>query len=453
MSEEWAVAGGFVTAYLVFSLALQLAEQYLEYRQYLKHLVTEVPPELATLGVEVDEDEFLKNQDYQKDKRIFKFIKTWVMFAWSLLSLMYITPALWHHAMDTFGYVDYWEYKVTLYWMFLQQWVEKPLGIPFSLYSNFVVEERHGFNKMTMKLFFTDMVKSELLSYLFGGLLIPVLIWVVNSTGNRFYLYVWALMQMLIIAMMFIYPNYIAPLFNKFETLKDEDLKQKIEVLAAEHNFPLTKLFQIDGSTRSSHSNAYFFGFWKNKRIVLYDTLLHLDHEDILAILCHELGHWWYNHITFNLVITSLQIFVIFFLFGQVMYSEGISESLVSQFGYGDTQAVMVKLMIFTMLFEPVQTVLQLFMTLNTRKFEFQADQFALEQGRQKALASGLKAIHAENKGDLNPDEWYSWYHFSHPPLVERLSALLNGPGVIPDGDWMDEKKDKKTSWNRKKTR
>merc|ERR1719460_3031173 len=149
------------------------------------------------------------------------------------------------------------------------------------------------------------MIKGELISYFFGCLLIPLIIWIVHWGGASFYLYLWAFVQMLIFAFMWIYPNFIQPLFNKFEALKDEELKTKIEDLAKEHKFPLTNLFQIDGSKRSSHSNAYFFGFWKWKRIVLYDTLLHLKHEDILAILCHELGHWKFNHVNFNLLISS----------------------------------------------------------------------------------------------------------------------------------------------------
>jgi len=421
MADDWGVGGPFLYGYLVFSLILQFLEQYLEVRQYFKNCETEVPGELKTLGIAIDETKFLESQNYQKDKRVFGFVKDWVMFAWGIFSLFYITPALWHYSVSVFG--DN-EYKTTLFWLFLQQWTDKPLSIVFTLYGNFVVEEKHGFNKMTMKLFITDLVKGEGLSYFFGGLLVPVLIWVVKSTGDKFYLYLWALCQCLIFAFMWIYPNFIQPLFNKFETLKDLELLKKIEDLATEHKFPLTKLFQIDGSTRSNHSNAYFFGFWKNKRIVLYDTLLHLKHEDILAILCHELGHWQFNHITFNLVISSTHIFVLFWLFGTVMYSGEFSKGIVRQFGYGETDCVMVSLMIFTMLFEPTENVLKLLMTMLSRHFEFQADSFAMSNGRSAELQSGLKQIHEENKGDLNPDVWYSWYHFSHPPLVERLRAL-----------------------------
>jgi len=413
------VGGPYVWAFVAFSTVLHLFEQYLEFRQLKQNRKDTVPEEYKGT---VDKPKFLESQAYQKDKRLFGFARDWFNFFVSQAQLFVITPWLWHFAVRTCGREA--EYSCTLFWLFLQQWVEKPVSIPISLYSNFVVEERHGFNKMTIRLFFTDMVKSELLSYFFGGLLVPLLIWIVRYFGQSFYIYLWATFQMLIFAFMWIYPNFIQPLFNKFEALKDEDLRRKIEELAAEVSFPLTNLFQIDGSKRSGHSNAYFFGFWKYKRIVLYDTLLHLKHDDILAILCHELGHWKFGHTLVNLFISSAHIFVLFWLFGIVMYSE-VSKAMVVQFGYGeDTDAVMVSLMLFTMLFSPTEQFLSLLMTMLSRRFEFQADSFAASMGKSEGLQNGLFTIHEENKGDLNPDPWYSWYHFSHPPLVERLRAL-----------------------------
>jgi len=276
---------------------------------------------------------------------------------------------------------------------------------------------------MTVKLFITDLIKSEVLTYVFGGLLVPMLIWIVRYFGAGFYLYLWGFVQCLMMAFMWIYPNLIQPLFNEFKSLQDASLKEKIEALAAEVSFPLTKLFQIDGSKRSGHSNAYFFGFWKYKRIVLYDTLLHLKHDDILAILCHELGHWKFGHTLMNLVIASAHTFVLFWLFDLVMYSE-VSSQMLKQFGYGETNAVMVSLMLFMLLVSPTEQLLSLLMTMLSRRNEFQADSFAAKMGRSDALQSGLFQIHEENKGDLNPDPLYSWYHFSHPPLVERVRAL-----------------------------
>lgn len=413
------VGGPYVWAYLGFTSTMHLLEQYLELRQLRKNRETQVPGEFAAL---VDDKKFMESQNYQKDKRMFGFVRDWVSFAVDKLSLFVITPAAWAFASRVCGPGA--EYSATLLWLFLVQWSEKPVSIPMSLYSNFVVEEKHGFNKMTLKLFFTDLIKSEALAYVFGGTLIPLLIWIVRRTGQNFYLYLWGSVQVLIFSFMWIYPNIIQPLFNKFEELKDEDLRKQIEDLAAEENFPLTKLFQIDGSKRSGHSNAYFFGFWKYKRIVLYDTLLHLKHEDILAILCHELGHWKFGHTLVNLGISSAHIFVLFWLFGTVMYSGDMSRDMVRQFGYGDSSAVMIQLSLFMMLFSPTEQLLSLGMTMLSRHFEFQADSFAATKGRGPALRSGLFQIHEENKGDLNPDPWYSWYHFSHPPLIERVRAV-----------------------------
>lgn len=437
---DWATGGPYLTAYMVFSIVVFVMEFYLDIRQYRKNCTTEVPPELKKYGIEVNDEEFLKTQDYQKDKKTFGFVRDPIFFLWAVIQLFYITPALWHYSASLFEGANYFEVKTTLCWLFLQQWVGKPIECAFSLYGDFVLEEKHGFNKKTIGLWISDLIKSELLAYFFGGLLIPVLIWVVNSTGERFYLYAWGTCQTLIFAFMWVYPNFIQPLFNKFEDLKDEDLRKKIHELAAEHEFPLTKLFQVDGSKRSSHSNAYFFGFWKFKRIVLFDTLLKeseeedtngnkkklYDHNEILAILCHELGHWKFNHTTMMLVINSMHIFVLFYLFGQVMYAGESSQAIVRQWGYGETKAVMVSLTIFTMMFEPTEKILQLLMTLLTRRNEFQADSFAVSNGRAEPLVTGLKTLSKENKGDLNPDPWYSWYHHTHPPLVERLRPLVS---------------------------
>lgn len=418
-SFAWpAVGGRYVWGFLAFSSGIHLLEQYLEVRQLRKNRETEVPAEISGI---IEKSKFEEAQAYQKDKRLFGFVRSWTRFLWDKVGLFGLVPLLYNVAVGVCGREN--ENKTTLLWLLIQQWVDKPIDIPISLYSNFVIEAKHGFNKMTMQLFFSDLVKSELLTYVFSAILVPGLIWLVRYTGERFYLYVWGASQVLLLAFMWVYPNIIQPMFNKFEPLKDEELKGKIEALAAEVNFPLTKLFQIDGSKRSGHSNAYFFGFGRYKRIVLYDTLLHLKHDDILAILSHELGHWKHGHTLINLGISSAHIFALFWLYGAVMYGE-VSKEIVRQFGYGDSESVMVSFMLFSMLYSPTEQLLSLLMTLLSRKFEYQADRYAADLGRGEALQRGLLQISEENKGDLNPDPWYSWYHFSHPPLVERLRAI-----------------------------
>mmetsp|Transcript_3067 Transcript_3067/g.10205 ORF Transcript_3067/g.10205 Transcript_3067/m.10205 type:complete len:455 (+) Transcript_3067:206-1570(+) len=413
------VGGRYFWGYTAFSSALHLFEQYLELRQLQKNRETRAPDEVKALGVE--EKDFLEAQAYQKDKRLFSMVRSWVGFAFSKVCLALVNPAAWRLSARLCGAEN--ENRTTLLWLLLLQWVEKPLELGFGLYRNFVIEEKHGFNKMTYGLFFSDLVKSELLTYAFAGPLIPGLCWLVRRGGQRFYLYTWGALQGLMFAFMWVYPNFIQPLFNKFEPLKDEELRGKIENLAVEEEFPLAKLFQVDGSKRSSHSNAYFFGFWKNKRIVIYDTLLTLNHDQVLAVLCHELGHWKFGHTTANIAISSAHIFALFWLFGQVMYS-GRSKDLVRSFGYGETNAVMISLMTYSMLIEPAEQVIQLAMTVRSRANEFQADAFAVAKGRGEELATGLLKMDRENKGDLNPDPLYAWYHFSHPALVERLRAL-----------------------------
>lgn len=414
------MGGPFFWGFFGFSSGMHLFTQYLELRQLVKNYETVVPPEVRALGVE--DKTFLETQAYAKDKRQFSMLCSWVDFAFSAVSLLYISPALWRWSGRVCGAEN--ECSRTLFWMFVSSWVDKPLGILQSLYRNFVIEEKYGFNKLTYGLFATDMVKSEVLTFAFMGPLVPGLIKLVRWGGSRFHIYLWGASQCLMFAFMWIFPNFIQPLFNKFEALKDEELRKKIENLAAEEDFPLTNLYQIDGSKRSSHSNAYFFGFWKNKRIVIYDTLLTLSHDQILAVLCHELGHWKFNHITTNLVISSTHLFLMFWSFGKVMYSGDTHSAMLRSFGFQDADAVMLSLQTFSMLIAPVEQLVGLGMTLLTRCNEFQADSFAVKKGRAAELASGLLQMNQENKGDLNPDWLYAWYHFSHPALVERLRAI-----------------------------
>jgi len=216
----------------------------------------------------------------------------------------------------------------------------------------------------------------------------------------------------------YFYPTVIAPLFNKFTELPEGELRSKIEALASRVEFPLTKLYQIDGSTRSAHSNAYFFGFFKNKRIVLYDTLMeHATNDEIVAIVGHELGHWKMNHVTKNLVISLTHMLAFFYMFGFFLNYE----ELYTSFGF-TSHSTLISLMLFSMLNEPIDHILSLAMHALSRHYEYQADEYATELGYD--LTSGLVAIHKKNASNLNPDSLYSMYHFSHPTLLERIEAI-----------------------------
>jgi len=292
---------------------------------------------------------------------------------------------------------------------------------PFSLYSTFVIEERHGFNKQTLGLFFTDKLKGIALGIAIGGPTLSALIYIIKWGGEHFYFWVWLFLLIFSLFMLTIYPIFIAPLFNKFTPLEEGDLRTEIERLASSIQFPLTKLFVIDGSKRSGHSNAYFYGLFKNKRIVLYDTLLkQMDQNEILAVLGHELGHWKLNHTIKTLLISQVHTFISFYLFGHLInWTE-----MYTSFGFTDQPTIIGLMLFFQFIMSPVENVLSFLMNLLSRKHEFEADAFAKNLGYSTQLRTGLIKLNLENLGNMNPDHWYSTYHYTHPPMLERLKAL-----------------------------
>ncbi|MED6220346.1 CAAX prenyl protease 1, variant 2 [Stylosanthes scabra] len=293
--------------------------------------------------------------------------------------------------------------------------------LPFSLYSTFVIEARHGFNKQTIWLFFRDMIKGMLIAIVIGPPIVAAIIVIVQKGSPYLAIYLWGFMLVLSLVMMTIYPVLIAPLFNKFTPLPDGTLREKIEKLAASLKFPLKKLFVVDGSTRSSHSNAYMYGFFKNKRIVLYDTLIQQckNDDEVVAVIAHELGHWKLNHTVYSFV--AVQVLTLLQFGGYTLVRN--SSDLFRSFGF-DTQPVLIGLIIFQHTVIPIQHLVSFGLNLVSRSFEFQADAFAKKLGYAAELRSGLVKLQEENLSAMNTDPWYSAYHYSHPPLVERLAAL-----------------------------
>ncbi|RKP24134.1 peptidase family M48-domain-containing protein [Syncephalis pseudoplumigaleata] len=409
---------------LAFSYGVYLLEQYIHIRQH-RRLRSAVRP--AALEDVVEQDAFLRAQAYGRDKSRFRFVQNiWSLLLTTAILSYDLLPLLWNAVgAGLYRYAGLSaEYEITRSVVFVLVFalVNAVIDIPFNLYGTFVIEERHGFNKQTLALFFTDFVKSLLVSAAIGAPLIAAFLSIIHWAGASFYYYVWLFMVVFQLVMITIYPTLIQPLFNKFTPLPEGQLRTKIEALAARIQFPLTKLYVIDGSRRSSHSNAYFFGFYKNKRIVLFDTLLeHSTEEEVCAVLGHELGHWKLNHMIKNLVVAQIHLFTVFYLFSHC-YRDA---HLYRAFGFTDnTMPVLIGFLLFNYIFSPVESVLSFAMNMLSRKYEFEADAFAKKLGYTEDLKSGLIKLHTKNLGDMNPDPWYSAYHFSHPPLVERLAAL-----------------------------
>jgi len=258
------------------------------------------------------------------------------------------------------------------------------------------------------------------LMWVFGFPILAAFIVIVKWGGPQFYFYLWAFMQAVQIFLIMIYPTVIQPLFNKVDELEKGDLRDAIESLASRTGFPLTALYKIDGSKRSGHSNAYFYGFFKSKRIVLFDTLIEQSTlEEVVAVLGHELGHYFLNHTIQLLVFSSVHMFILFYLFGQMIHNQDIYIS----FGF-NTMPTVIGFILFQQILEPVEHVLEFLINAVSRYNEFQADSYSVQLGYGDSLASGLIKLQSENLSTMIPDPLYSAYHDSHPPLVQRLDAI-----------------------------
>jgi STE24 endopeptidase len=299
------------------------------------------------------------------------------------------------------------------------------LDLPFSLYHTFVVEERFGFNRSTPAVFVTDLLKNALLLVIIGGPLIALALWIMEASGGLWWLYVWAVWTVFSLVMFWAYPAVIAPLFNKFSPLDNEALKQRIQALMDKCGFRSKGIFVMDGSKRSGHGNAYFTGFGSNKRIVFFDTLLEsLNPPEIEAVLAHELGHFKLKHIqkrlltTFALSLAALAL--LGWLAGQAWFYQGLGVSQASPW---------MALLLF-MLAMPVFTFfLQPLMSLLSRKHEFEADAYAVQQSSGADLIRALVKMYRENASTLTPDPLYSAFHDSHPPAPVRITHISANMG------------------------
>ncbi|MDD4274126.1 MAG: M48 family metallopeptidase [Desulfobacter postgatei] len=295
------------------------------------------------------------------------------------------------------------------------------ISLPFSIYSTFVIEENFGFNKITPKLFVLDLIKSMILSMVLGIPLLSAIFWFFESSGPWAWIICWGVTTTFILAVQYIVPTWIMPLFNKFTPLEDGELKNKLFAYAKSIDFPLTQIFVMDGSKRSSKSNAFFTGFGKNKRIVLFDTLINAHTPDeLLAVLAHEMGHFKKKHIQRRLIFGILQMGVIFYLLSLFI----TQKSLFTAF-YVDTPSIYAGLVFFSILFSPVDLVISIIMQFFSRKDEYAADRFAaLTTKKAGDLITALKKLSADNLANLTPHPFYVFLNYSHPPLAQRIAAM-----------------------------
>ncbi|KAK3434909.1 CAAX prenyl protease 1 homolog [Eucalyptus grandis] len=411
----------YMEAVVGFMILMHFFETYLDLRQHAAYKLPTLPKPLE--GV-IGQEKFQKSRAYSLDKSRFHFLHEFVSILMDSAILLFgILPWFWKKSGEFLvlaGLNAENEILHTLSFLAGVMIWSQITDLPFSLYSTFVIEARHGFNKQTVWLFFWDIIKGIFLSVIIGPPIVAAIIIIVQKGGPYLAIYLWGFMFVLSLVMMTLFPILIAPLFNKFTPLPEGELRESIEKLASSLTFPLKKLFVVDGSTRSSHSNAYMYGFFKNKRIVLYDTLIQqCKTEEVVAVIAHELGHWKLNHTMYSFIAVQILTFLQFGGYTLVRNSSDLFKS----FGF-DTQPVLIGLIIFQHTVIPLQHLVSFALNLVSRSFEFQADAFAKKLGYASELRSGLVKLQEENLSAMNTDPWYSAYHYSHPPLVERLAAI-----------------------------
>lgn len=295
------------------------------------------------------------------------------------------------------------------------------ISLPFSVYSTFVIEEKFGFNKTTVKTFIMDMIKGAALSLVIGGPLGALIVWLFYELGDAFWIIAWGIISLFSVFMTMFAATWIMPLFNKFTPLEDGELRTAIEEYCKKAGFKLNRLFVMDGSKRSAKSNAFFSGLGPKKTIALYDTLIEQQStEEIVAVLAHEIGHYKKQHTRQSLILSILQTGVMLFLLGIFLRMPEFSLALGAE-----QLSFHVGIIAFGIIFSPISTLIGIGMNMLSRKNEFEADAYARDTFDGKPLASALKKLTAENLGNLKPHPAYVFVHYSHPPVLKRLERLV----------------------------
>ena len=390
-----------------------LLDRFLDYRNN-QNWSAKLPEELDGI---YDEESYQKSQKYDKANYNFSF--------WSSgLSLIVMLAMI---IGGGFAIVDDYARSISenlivisLVFFGILYIFNDIISIPFSVYHTFVIEEKFGFNKTTVKTFLVDKLKGYILTVIIGGGLLSLFVLFYQWAGSSFWIYFWVVITIFLLFMFMFYTSLILPLFNKLTPLENGDLRTAIEEYTLKVNFPLTNIMVIDGSKRSTKANAFFSGIGSSKKIVLYDTLIK-DHtaDELVAVLAHEVGHYKKKHTTQGIIMSILQTGLMLFLLSWFIDVEALSQAMGAREG-----SFYMGLLAFGILYSPISTVMELFMNMISRKNEFEADEFAAKTFNGEFLVAALKKLSVNNLSNLNPHPLYVFFNYSHPPLLERLKAI-----------------------------
>ena len=368
----------------------------------------------------MDFDTYQKGISYTLDKTKFGIFESFCgLIFLSLVLALWILPKMFDLGMDAFG-VSVFGQAVTLIAMAV---VLSLPDLPFELYSQFVIEQEYGFNNSTIKLWIADKFKSLLVGLVLGAPILTLLLWFSESFKQTWWIWGFIAVAIFQILMIIVYPRFIIPLFNKLEDLPDGELKERLFDLADRGGFKARTIQVIDGSKRSSHSNAYFTGFGKFRRIVLFDTLIEqLDTPELEAVLAHEIGHYKKGHIVKIMAMSFAMTFLTFAIMGYLSNSEWFYLG----FGFCEASGFGPVLLMYSLFAGAFTFWLTPIFNIFSRKNEYEADKFAASIcGGSESLVSALRKLHKKNLGNLTPHPLYSAFYYSHPTLLERQEALL----------------------------
>ena len=379
-----------------------------------KNWRTEIPPVMKDF---YPEDKYLKAKNYSKEKGKVSLISSTLSTLITLLFLVYDGYGWLDNFISLYSDIQFLKSGIFFLLLFI---LSDFISIPFSCYNTFVIEEKYGFNKTTVKTFVLDKIKGYLLTLIIGGVLLFGAIYIVSLLENGFWVWLWLSLSVIMLLVNMFYADLIVPIFNKLTPLENGSLREKIESYTNKVGYSLKNIYIIDGSKRSSKANAFFSGLGPRKTIALYDTLVekHTD-EELVAVLAHEVGHYKKKHIITSLFLTISQLGLMCFLLETCLKVGEISQALG-----GKEMVFHLGLVAFGILYSPVGTILSILMNINSRKNEFEADHYAKTTYSGVALELALKKLSVDNLSNLYPHPFYTFIHYSHPPLLKRLSSL-----------------------------
>ena len=363
-------------------------------------------------------DEYLKSQSYKKAN--FKFGLISSIYGFLIIFIVLYFGLLGE--LDSYLRNITFENEISLSILFFLSifLISDLIKIPFQLYKIFVIEENFGFNTMKISTFLVDKIKSYLISSFFIVILITPLLLFIMLYPESFWIYFWMLISTFLIFANIFYTSLIVPLFNKLEVLKDGELKQKLDDFSRKVNFPLSNIFVINGSLRSKKANAFFSGLGKNKKIVLYDTLIkNHSADELVAVLAHEIGHYKLNHVKTNMAISVVTTGLMLFILSNFIFNSQVSYALG-----GNVSFRHLEIFAFFIIYSPVSSLISILMNIKSRKNEYEADEYAVKNFEKKPMVDALKRLSKDNLTNLTPHPLYEFINYSHPSISKRLYSI-----------------------------